>query len=290
MTSDRTQTQAPFLRRHIVSCIHHFRGLPIRAKLLIIAVTLFNCALLAFTIIVTPARIAQASYDLGQRIRVHPLGWLLLATLIQIASFPPMIGHTMMLNLSGFTYGMKGFLVAAPASLIASAVVFVVMRYLSSGGFRSWSERNEKWQALEAVINAKGLPLVILIRVSPFPPWAYSNLLFSSIQSVKLWQFMAGTICDFPKYALYVFVGSRMASLSDGKQRGKMDTQTKVVNSILVIGGFLIGIAAGLIVYALVKRQLGGTSPKLHELPSEEADEDAPLLSNLSSESLHEAV
>lgn len=57
-----------------------------------------------------------------------------------------------MLNLAGFTYGMKGFLVAAPASLIASAVVFVVMRYLSRGGFRSWSEKNEKWQALEAVI------------------------------------------------------------------------------------------------------------------------------------------
>ncbi len=58
----------------------------------------------------------------------------------------------MMLNLSGFTYGMRGFLVAAPGSLIASAVVFVVMRYLSSGGFRTWSERNETWQALEAVI------------------------------------------------------------------------------------------------------------------------------------------
>jgi len=194
-----------------------------------------------------------------------------------------------MLNLAGFTYGMRGFLVAAPASLIASAVVFIVLRYLSRGGFRSWSEKNEKWQALEAVIDAKGLPLVILIRMSPFPPWSYSNLLFSSIQSVSVWQFMAGTLCDFPKYALYVFVGSRMASLSDGEQRGRMDTQTKVVNSILIFGGFLIGVLAGWIVYALVKRQLGETSPKLNELPSEDANEDAPLLSN-SFESLHEAV
>jgi len=193
-----------------------------------------------------------------------------------------------MLNLAGFTYGMKGFLVAAPASLIASANVFIVMRYLSRGGFRSWSEKNETWQALEAVINAKGTPLVILIRLSPFPPWAYSNLFFSSIQAVSIWQFMAGTICDFPKYALYVFVGSRMASLSDGKQRGRMDTQTKVVNAIIIVGGFLIGIAAGWIVYALVKRQLGG--PKADEPPSGEAGEDAPLLSDSASESLREAV
>jgi len=81
-----------------------------------------------------------------------------------------------------------------------------------------------------------------------------------------------------------------MASLSDGEQRGRMDTQTKVVNSILIFGGFMIGVLAGWIVYALVKRQLGGTSPKSNELPSEDAnEEDAPLLSN-SSESLHEAV
>jgi uncharacterized membrane protein YdjX (TVP38/TMEM64 family) len=57
-----------------------------------------------------------------------------------------------MLNLCGFTYGMKGFLVAAPASLVASAVVFIVLRYFFGDGLRSWSEQNETWQALEAVI------------------------------------------------------------------------------------------------------------------------------------------
>lgn len=37
---------------------------------------------------------------------------------------------------------------------------------------------------LEAVLNytpqeAKGLPLIILIRLSPFPPYAYSQALFA---------------------------------------------------------------------------------------------------------------
>ncbi|SRR5258707_6401917 len=70
----------------------------------------------------------------------------------EIVSIPPMIGHTTVLNLCGFTYGMKGFLVGAPASLIASTVVFVVLRYLFSGVLRSWSEKNKMWKALEAVI------------------------------------------------------------------------------------------------------------------------------------------
>ena len=63
-----------------------------------------------------------------------------------------MIGHTAMLNLCGFTYGINGFLVAAFASLVASAVVFIVLRYLFGEDLRSWSERNETWNAVEAVV------------------------------------------------------------------------------------------------------------------------------------------
>ena len=106
-----------------------------------------------------------------------------------------MIGHTTLLNLCGFAYGMKGFLIAGPASLVASTIVFIVLRYLFSGVIRSWSEKNETWRALETVIvsffpcflllwptiiqDAKGLPLIILIRISPLPPWVYSNALFA---------------------------------------------------------------------------------------------------------------
>jgi uncharacterized membrane protein YdjX (TVP38/TMEM64 family) len=57
-----------------------------------------------------------------------------------------------MLNLCGFTYGINGFLVAAFASLVASAVVFIVLRYLFGEDLRSWSERNETWNAVEAVV------------------------------------------------------------------------------------------------------------------------------------------
>ena len=57
-----------------------------------------------------------------------------------------------MLNLCGFTYGMKGFLLAAPASLVASTIVFVVLRYLFSEALQSWSRKNETWKALETVV------------------------------------------------------------------------------------------------------------------------------------------
>jgi len=176
---------------------------------------------------------------------------------------------------------------------VASTVVFIALRYLFSEALKSWSRKNETWKALEAVIDAKGLPLIVLIRISPLPPWVYSNSLFASIQSVSVWQFMAATICSFPRFLLYVFIGSRMASLSDGDQRNHMDTETKVVNGILIVAGLLSATAAGWILYALVKREMQAVSPKANDLISdvlEEPGEDRSLLRSSSSESLHESV
>jgi uncharacterized membrane protein YdjX (TVP38/TMEM64 family) len=95
---------------------------------------------------------------------------------------------------------MNGFFISAIASLVGSAGAFMILRYLFSERIRQWSAYNEKWQALQSVIvcahvgpltppaprvddsffqKAKGLPLIILIRVSPFPPWVYSNSFFA---------------------------------------------------------------------------------------------------------------
>ena len=45
-----------------------------------------------------------------------------------------------------------------------------------------------------------------------------------SVESVALWQFVIATVCLLPKIFLTVFVASRVALLSDGDSRGKMDT------------------------------------------------------------------
>lgn len=71
---------------------------------------------------------------------------------IVFISFPPLVGHTTLVTLCGFAYGMKGFYIASSASVVGSALVFVVLRFLLSHRLRQWSTRNEKWQALEAVV------------------------------------------------------------------------------------------------------------------------------------------
>ncbi|KAG6857343.1 Tlg2-vesicle protein [Tephrocybe sp. NHM501043] len=189
-----------------------------------------------------------------------------------VISFPPLIGHTTLVTLCGFAYGMPGFFIAAAASVIGASLVFAVLRFFFNKRLRQWSDHNEKWQALESVVRAKGLPLIILIRISPFPPWVYSNSLFASIEAVTLWQFATATLFVFPKLVIHVFIGSRIAALSDGDQRGHMDTQTKIVNGLLIAGGVVLAILTSWVVYNMVQkhiRRLEGIPADVDELAAE---------------------
>jgi uncharacterized membrane protein YdjX (TVP38/TMEM64 family) len=248
-------------------------------------IALFEILMVVAIIIVTPSRVAQFMYDNAEKLARYRFGWFLVGLLVIAISFPPLHGHTTVTTLCGFAWGLNGFFIAAPASFIGAVVVFCTLRFSFKARLRALSKSNEKWQALETVMAAKGLPLIILIRMSPLPPWVYSNVLFASIGSVSVWQFMAATCFVFPKLFLHVFIGSRIAALSDGDTRGKMDTHTKVINGLLIGGGIVIAFVASWFVYTSIQRhirRLPGLPTETDELAAKALDdtEDAPLLTS----------
>jgi len=84
---------------------------------------------------------------------------------------------------------------------------------------------------------------------------------------------------------VYVFVGSRIANLSDGEQRSHMDTTTKFINASLIIGGIVISIISSSVVYYFVHKEIkllhsshSTTTDGLGAEALEDAEEAAPLL------------
>ncbi|KAJ3910181.1 Golgi apparatus membrane protein TVP38 [Lentinula edodes] len=289
MTSDNSDSRLRQLARlpniYAAHALNRYRRLGTFGKMVFFIWALINVSLVVFVVVVTPAKIFQFLYDKSTQLSHTRFGFLALGGLIFLVSFPPLIGHTTTVTVCGFAYGWKiGFLIAAIASIVGSASSFSVLRLLFSSRLRQWSMKNDKFMALESVVKEKGLPLIILIRISPFPPWVYSNSLFASIESVALWQFVVATTFVFPKLLLHAFIGSRMAALSDGNQREEMDTSTKILNGCLVGGGIVIAVLASWLVYTLVQthiRKLEGVSPAVDELAAEaieDFDEEAPLL------------
>ncbi|KIJ20164.1 hypothetical protein PAXINDRAFT_107973 [Paxillus involutus ATCC 200175] len=272
------------LHKFISWASSRYQKLSLFGKTAVCSILLFYACLIIFIVLVTPSRIAQFMYDLTQGIRRIPYGSFIIMAVVVLTSFPPFIGYTTLMNLCGFTYGMQGFIPAAISTIGGSIVVFVVLRFLFSNRLRKWAATNEKWQVLEAVIRAKGLPLIILIRISSFPPWVYSNSLFASIESVSLIQFVLATLFVLPRVLVYVFVGSRIASLSDGEQRSHMATSTKIINGLLIVGGIVTSVIASSVVYCFMQdeiKMLHGSSSANNELAAEaleDAEEGAPLL------------
>ncbi|KAJ3821244.1 Golgi apparatus membrane protein TVP38 [Lentinula raphanica] len=284
-SDSRLQQLLRLPRRYAAHALHRYRRLGTFGKMVLYIWALINVFLLIFIVVVTPARIFQTLYDESTKLSHTRFGFLALGAIIVMVSFPPLFGHTTTVTVCGFAYGWRiGFFIAAVASIVGSASTFCILRLLFSSRLRQWSAKNTKFMALESVVKEKGLPLIILIRVSPFPPWVYSNSLFASIQSVALWQFVVATTFVFPKLLLHAFIGSRMAALSDGNQRDQMDTSTKILNGCLIGGGIAVAVLASWMVYTLVQnhiRKLEGVSPDVDELAAEaieDFNEEAPLL------------
>jgi len=270
-----------FAKRHAIHLYQRYKHLRLAGKVFIWLLALFYFSLLVAFLVIGPAVVTQRMYNLAQDLRKMRLGWLLLGSIMVVTSLPPMVGFTTMTTLCGFAWRLEGFYLAGPASLIGSAFAFVVLRLLFKKRLKAWSGKNTRWQALEAVIRARGLPLIILIRLCPIP-WVYSNAFFASVEAVSFPQFILATLVLMPKIFLHVFIGSRISDLSDGEHRRKMDTTTKVLDIGSVVLAAVLGILTGIYVYRITQAQI----KSLKELPSEARglaadavdDLEAPLL------------
>lgn len=104
------------------------------------------------------------------------------------------------------------------------------------------------FKALSLAIREKELPLVILIRLCPFP-FPYSNLLFASIESVSLVQFFLATLLITPKLILHVWIGSKLYVFADPNERAKMDPNTKWINGASIVASALLGAGTSIYLY-----------------------------------------
>lgn len=243
---------ARILRRLVKSASSRY---PI-GKSLILFILFFYACCAALITVGTKGRVAQLTYDAAQVFRNIPYGYMLLVVVTIVVSFPPFIGHGSLLHLFGFTYGMWGFIPAALGTLLASVIVFTTLRMMFGKKPRVLTPTNEKWQALEAVIRAKGMPLIILIRMSSLVPWAWSNSLFASIGSVSLLQFFIATWFVIPRVFLHVTIGAMFARLVNTSARERMFVVSRVVNSIIIVSGILLTMLSSSLVIYFVKKEI----------------------------------
>ncbi|MDC7225993.1 MAG: SDR family NAD(P)-dependent oxidoreductase [Spirochaetales bacterium] len=147
---------------------------------------------------------------------------------------------------AGFFFGVvKGTILVSVSSTAASAVAFIVGRYLFRESVNGWIKGKPRFEAVNEAIAREGWKIVGLLRLSPLLPYNLSNY-FYGITKVKFRGYiLASWIGMFPGTVMYVYFGKAAADLASlsGSERTTLEWAL-----------FGIGLAATIAVVIIITR------------------------------------
>lgn len=117
---------------------------------------------------------------------------------------------------AGYLFGFfPGILIANVGSTLGAALMFLLGRFL----FRGFVERQEEkfgyLKTFDALVEKRGLKIVILTRLAIFMPYGLLNYGFSASR-IKLRVFVVGSMLGMlPGSILYVIIGTSLENISD---------------------------------------------------------------------------
>ncbi|KAI4284902.1 MAG: hypothetical protein L6R35_004779 [Caloplaca aegaea] len=188
-------------------------------------------------------------------------GWCILWAMTFMTAFPPLVGYSTCFTLAGFVYGLReGWLIIATATVAGSTCSFFTSRTIFSRFVHRLVANDKRFEAFSSVLKRDGLKLLIMIRLCPLP-YSISNGAISTFPTVTPQMFVIATSVMTLKLLIPIFIGTRLAAIArDGKQK---DATTTVINWISIIGGVILGLVTGWLIY---KR----TVARAQELEAEE--------------------
>jgi uncharacterized membrane protein YdjX (TVP38/TMEM64 family) len=158
---------------------------------------------------------------------------------------------------AGVAYGVVwGTVIASLAGSAAASAAFLVARTVARDRVARWVAGDPRVAALDEAVGARGLRLVILVRLSPLVPFNLLNYALG-VTRVSLRDYALGTFIGLlPVTLLYVYVGSvagELVSLARGHGAGGPLRQA--VSAV----GLAATVAVSIYVTRLARQALAGT-------------------------------
>ncbi|KAL8878919.1 MAG: hypothetical protein Q9198_003371 [Flavoplaca austrocitrina] len=188
-------------------------------------------------------------------------GWCILWAMTFMTAFPPLVGYSTCFTLAGFVYGLpEGWFIIASATVVGSTCSFITSRTIFSGYVHRLVAQDKRFEAFSSVLKHDGIKLLIMIRLCPLP-YSISNGAISTFPTVTPRMFALATAVATPKLIIPIFIGTRMAAIARSGE--KMDASSKAINWISIIGGIILGVVTGSLIYMK-------TAARARQLESEE--------------------
>ncbi|KAL9030279.1 MAG: hypothetical protein Q9196_001576 [Gyalolechia fulgens] len=154
----------------------------------------------------------------------------------------------------------SSWLIIATATVAGSTCSFFTSRTIFSGFVHRIVANDKRFEAFSSVLKRDGLKLLIMIRLCPLP-YSISNGAISTFPTVTPQMFVIATSVMTLKLLIPIFIGTRLAAIA--RNGGEKDATTNAINWMSIIGGLILGIVTGWLIY---KR----TVARAEELEAEE--------------------
>ncbi|KAI9806813.1 MAG: Tlg2-vesicle protein [Piccolia ochrophora] len=211
------------------------------------AAALLLAAVLGLLLLIFTGKIFEWLEVYADRWRALRAGWMIVAAMVFVCAFPPVIGFSSSVTIAGFLYGLRnGWLIVSAATVVGSLCSFLLSRTIFSGYVHRLVENDRRFAALALTLKHDGLKLLVMIRFCPLP-YSLSNGAMATFPTVHPLMFALATAISTPKLLIPVFIGGRLATLAE--DGAKMDATTKVVNVLSIAGGGVLGVSVGWFIY-----------------------------------------
>ncbi|KAG0086583.1 hypothetical protein BGZ93_004178 [Podila epicladia] len=130
-----------------------------------------------------------------------------------LTAFPPILGYSSFVTMSGYVYGFTyGFLIAYTSALLGSVTCFYLGRKYFKKQVRTLMARKQSMKSVVKAVEKRGFKLLVLIRLAPYP-FNILNLALSATH-IPLRTFALATALSLMKLTLHVYIGSTLSSLA----------------------------------------------------------------------------
>ncbi|RFU32021.1 hypothetical protein B7463_g4290, partial [Scytalidium lignicola] len=177
-------------------------------------------------------------------------GWAILWAVTFFCAFPPIIGYSTAVMISGFVYGFpNGWFIVSTATVLGSTASFLASRTVLSKYVNRLVGEDRRFAAFALTLKHDGLKILCMIRVCPLP-YSLSNAAMSTFPGVNPLMFALATAISTPKLLIHVFIGSRLRSIADAENGGKLDPTTRLINYASIAFGGILGAVVSWIIYS----------------------------------------
>ncbi|KAI7871268.1 snare associated Golgi protein-domain-containing protein, partial [Spinellus fusiger] len=185
-------------------------------------------------------------------------GYLLIAGLIFLSAFPPMIGYGTYQTLSGYTFGFaRGYPISYISALLGAITCFLISRIWLKERVQRIMKNYPNLEAVVKAVEKRGFKLFVLIRLSPYP-FNLLNVMFAAT-NISFTHFALGTALTLTKIGLHIYIGANLTSFAKhvlGEEDEITDEERKadIVRYIAAIIGSVLAFGVMSYVYVVAKR------------------------------------